>query len=144
MSERYYSDISEVTEASDANSVNSYLKMGYELLKIVEKTLFRPDGAKETSIVYVLGRRGTVEAKPEVDASLLEKLPFKPYKEGSASGWLWADPEKYEGEQKEAIKWLREKIEREKKVTVGKFTYTFSGPEDNPTMFISRRPAEVK
>lgn len=147
MSERYYSDILEVAESSDVGSVNGFLKMGYELLKIAEKTVTKPDGVAETCIVYVLGKRRTLEAegpRPEPDPSMLERLPFKLYREGSLSGWLWSDPEKYEGEQREVVKWLKEKIEREKKVTIGRFTYIFSGPDDNPQMFITRKPAEAK
>jgi hypothetical protein len=142
-------------EVEDVNDVNMYLEEGWELLKIADRTTWTPDGSRlQSSIVYILGRREVAKAekverkpevkKPEVDASMLEKLPFKPYEEGSESGWIWADPEKHEKSVRDIVAWLRGKVEREGKVTVGRFTYTFSGPPQNPTMFISRRPVEVK
>jgi len=142
LSERYYSDISELVECYDTASANGYLKAGYELLKIGEKTLNRPDGTQETIIVYVLGKR-RIEVKGDY-ASVIEGIPFKPYRPGEEAGWVFNDPERFSGEQREAIKWLAEKIEREGKVTVGRFTYTFSGPNENPKRFISRKPAEVR
>jgi hypothetical protein len=139
--EGYYSNIIEVAEAKSAEEANALLKTGYELLKIAEKTIVREDGSAVQGPLYILGkRRGS--GSLEVDPQLLEKLPFKPYKEGSSAGWIWADPEKHESQVKDIVAWLRGKIEREKKVTIGKFYYMFSGPEDNPQMFISRRPVE--
>jgi len=136
---RCYSDVVEVAEAKSAEKANALLKKGYELLKVVEKTVLGEDGSAVRGPLYVLGLR-----RPrflEDCSQALEKLPLKPYVEGSPAGWIWADPEKYDGEVKDIVAWLRRKIEREKRVRVGKFYYVFSGPPDNPRKFISRRVA---
>jgi len=70
-------------------------------------------------------------AKP-LDPAELEKLPWKPYKEGHRAGWVFTD----KAEQ------LADLIRHSEtgKVQIGEFEYKFSGPEENRMMFISRTP----
>lgn len=89
-------------------------------------------------------RRQLEDLEDWIDASLgpqlaeLGKLPWKPYKEGHRAAWIFADTKGAEQ--------LAEMIRHseEGKVEIAEFTYRFSGPKENPTMFISRNPTETK
>jgi len=76
--------------------------------------------------------------KSIVDPAKLNALPWKPYKEGHRAAWIFADTKGAEQ--------LAEMIRHseEGKVEIAEFTYRFSGPKENPTMFISRNPTETK
>ena len=77
--------------------------------------------------------------KPPTEAEI-DRLPWKPYREGHGAGWIFRNLESPVAKQ------LNSHMEAEEKmpVTLGKYCYRFSGPEDNPRMFISRVPAEKK
>jgi len=144
LSERYYQDIREVQEVASPDNATVLLKQGWELLKIAERMSFSVEGGElvQTSeIVYILGKRASSRPREsEIDPSVLERLPWTPYRSGSRSGWIWADPThaKNKGHEDE-VAWLKGKLEREGKFSLGEFEYSFSGPSENPKMFVSRR-----
>jgi len=72
--------------------------------------------------------------QPDLDLEALEQLPWKPYREGHRAGWIFA-----EKAPTVLIDWL----EREgKPFVIGEFRYRFSGPEENPKLFVSRAPVK--
>ena len=74
-----------------------------------------------------------VRAQVVLDPKELEKLPWKPYREGHRSGWIFVDLE--------GAKQLREILEQAKKpIRVGGFTYRLS--KGSTRDFISRNPVK--
>jgi len=81
--------------------------------------------------------RTLVQEKPQTglpDPAELDKLPWKPYKEGHRAAWIFADHKDAE----ELADLIRHS--ETQKVEIGEFRYRFSGPKENPLMFISRTP----
>jgi hypothetical protein len=80
------------------------------------------------------GSRGKVEeatkTTSKTDASNLGSLPWKPYREGGFEGWIFSSTRGAEH--------LAERLRREKSVTIDGVTYTLSGPEGAPDLFIRR------
>jgi len=78
--------------------------------------------------------RGKVEeatkTTSKTDASNLGSLPWKPYREGGFEGWIFSSTRGAEH--------LAERLRREKSVTIDGVTYTLSGPEGAPDLFIRR------
>jgi len=56
--ERYYADIKELTEVSDADNATVLLKAGWELLAIKEKITKSPSSETKV-VVYVMGKKGS-------------------------------------------------------------------------------------
>jgi len=77
------------------------------------------------------------ELKPPAEAEI-ERLPWRPYHEGHSAGWVFQNLEDPGAKQLNAYLEAQEKLP----ATIGKYRYRFSGPEDNPRMFISRAPVE--
>ena len=73
-----------------------------------------------------------------VDPAQLEKLPWKPYREGHRAGWVFSNVP----EAQDLAKAIRESPEQ--KIEVGEFQYRFSGPKEDPLLFISRNPTVTK
>ena len=72
-------------------------------------------------------------AKPTpLDPTELERLEWRPYKEGHRAAWIFTD---------KTPKPLTDQLEKGP-VTLGEFTYKFSGPAENPKMFVSRAPVK--
>ena len=102
-----YSRINEIKEASSQEGANDLLKQGFILVKVMER--YSSDAEKQaTNIVYVLGRQksnGGSRAAPEqnghppntlppastTDSTLLEKLPWKEYTNGSGEWAFYMD-----------------------------------------------------
>jgi hypothetical protein len=80
------------------------------------------------------GRRGKVEeaikTTSKTDALKLGSLPWKPYREGGFEGWIFSSTRGAEH--------LAERLRREKSVIIDGVTYTLSGPEGAPDLFIRR------
>jgi len=78
-----------------------------------------------------------VELKPPSEAEI-ERLPWKPYREGHSAGWIFSNLDDPIAQK------LRSYLEAQEKlpVVIGRFKFRFSGPEDDPSMFISRAPIE--
>ena len=75
--------------------------------------------------------------KPPTEAEI-DRLPWRPYHEGHSAGWIFRNLENPTAKQLNAYLEAEEKLP----VTIGKHCYRFSGPEDNPHMFLSRAPVE--
>jgi len=60
----------------------------------------------------------------------LGSLPWKPYREGGFEGWIFSSTR--------GAELLAERLRREKSVTIDGVTYTLSGPEGAPDLFIRR------
>jgi hypothetical protein len=73
-----------------------------------------------------------------VDPAQLEKLPWKPYKEGHRAAWIFSNVP----EAQPLAQAIRESPEQ--KIEVGEFQYRFSGPKEDPLLFISRNPTVTK
>ena len=140
-SERYYRGVEEIKEVYTVEEANKLLKEGWELLRSTEKTV----------TVYILGMVGpvpSVRERPQkreevIDPSVLENLPWSFYKGSNVAGWIFADPNSPKNKGHEAlIQLLREEMDkRGGTVQIGKLIYSYSGPPEDPKMFISRRPA---
>jgi hypothetical protein len=80
------------------------------------------------------GNRGKVEeaikTTSKTDFNNLGSLPWKPYREGGFEGWIFSSTRGAEH--------LVERLRREKSVTIDGVTYTLSGPEGAPDLFIRR------
>ena len=92
-----------------------------------------------------LGQKAPTPAQsapqPEpLDPEVLDRLPWRPYKEGHRAAWIFTETPDAEN--------LAEAIRHSEtgKVSVGEFNYDFSGPKDtDPDKFIRRTPiAETK
>jgi hypothetical protein len=79
-------------------------------------------------------RRGKVEeatkTTSKTDFNNLGSLPWKPYREGGFEGWIFSSTRGAER--------LTERLRREKSVIIDGVTYTLSGPEGAPDLFIRR------
>jgi hypothetical protein len=60
---RYYSDITEVVEVTDADNATVLLRSGWELLAIKEKIAKSPSSEMKV-VVYVMGKKGTPTPAP--------------------------------------------------------------------------------
>jgi hypothetical protein len=80
------------------------------------------------------GSRGKVEeaikTTSKTDFNNLGSLPWKPYREGGFEGWIFSSTRGAEH--------LAERLRREKSVIIDGVTYTLSGPEGAPDLFIRR------
>jgi hypothetical protein len=80
------------------------------------------------------GSRGKVEeatkTTSKTDFNNLGSLPWKPYREGGFEGWIFSSTR--------GAELLAERLRREKSVTIEGVTYTLSGPEGAPDLFIRR------
>jgi hypothetical protein len=78
--------------------------------------------------------RGKVEeatkTTSKTDFNNLGSLPWKPYREGGFEGWIFSSTRGAER--------LAERLRREKSVIIDGVTYTLSGPEGAPDLFIRR------
>jgi len=78
--------------------------------------------------------RGKVEeatkTTSKTESSNLGSLPWKPYREGGFEGWIFSSTRGAEH--------LAERLRREKSVIIDGVTYTLSGPESAPDLFIRR------
>lgn len=73
-------------------------------------------------------------AGDQLTAQGLDQLPWKLYREAHRAGWIFTD---------KAPRALVERLEREAKpLVVGESRYRFSGPEENPKLFVSRVPVK--
>jgi hypothetical protein len=61
--DRYYSDITEVVEVSDADSATVLLKSGWELLAIKERAS-KSINSETKAVVYVMGKKGSPTPTP--------------------------------------------------------------------------------
>jgi hypothetical protein len=97
------------------------------------------EGAKQAGLQAIqkwLNEKPKQAPPPPLEPAELEKLPWKPYKQGHRAAWVFVD---------KAEK-LAQVIRHSEtgKVTIGEFQYQFSGPKDNPALFINRTPIEAK
>lgn len=71
-------------------------------------------------------------AEEQLTPQTLDQLAWKPYREGSREGWIFTD---------KAPKPLVERLEKEETpLVISGMQYRFSGPEEQPRLFISRTP----
>ena len=73
-------------------------------------------------------------APSALDPTQQDKLPWKPYKAGHRAGWVFSNLP----EAQDLAKAIRESPEQ--KIELGEFQYRFSGPKEDPLLFISRNP----
>jgi len=71
-----------------------------------------------------------IKATSNTDFNNLGSLPWKPYREGGFEGWIFSSTRGAEH--------LAERLRREKSVIIDGVTYTLSGPEGAPDLFIRR------
>jgi hypothetical protein len=72
----------------------------------------------------------------QLTAQALDRLPWKLYREGHRAGWIFTE---------KAPKPLVDRLEQEdKSIVIGDFRYRFSGPDEQPKLFVSRAPVEEK
>jgi hypothetical protein len=80
------------------------------------------------------GSRGKFEeatkTTSKTDFNNLGSLPWKPYREGGFEGWIFSSTRGAEH--------LAERLRKEKSVIIDGVTYTLSGPEGVPDLFIRR------
>jgi len=80
------------------------------------------------------GSRGKVEeaikTTSKTESSNLGSLPWKPYREGGFEGWIFSSTR--------GAELLAERLRKEKSVIIDGVTYTLSGPEGAPDLFIRR------
>jgi hypothetical protein len=102
--------------------------------KVAEKVA---EGAVEKPAAPRAVEKPAMPAMPSRrDPAQLEKLPWKPYKEGHRAGWIFSNVP----EAQDLAKAIRESPEQ--KIEVGEFQYRFSGPKEDPLLFISRNPTK--
>ncbi len=89
-------------------------------------------GTLEAFLSENRGPRPSEQPMPSIDASELDRLAWTPYREGHGAGWIFTD---------KAPRALTEALEKAP-VTLGRFSYKYSGPEEKPKLFISRAPVK--
>lgn len=95
---------------------------------------------------------GEVEAveTPQLDMAEIQTLVWisyktkKPCEAPDEPGWIFSDPSRHEPEKQEIVSRLALAIEGapENKLQLGETIYRFSGPKEDPRLFISRRSVE--
>jgi hypothetical protein len=85
-----------------------------------------------------LGKPVSVEKALELDPAELDKLPWKPYREGHRAAWIFSN--------QQGAKKLAEAIRASSngKVEIGDLAYRFSGPKEDRKLFISRNPLKPR
>ena len=73
-----------------------------------------------------------------LDPAEIDKLPWKPYKEGHRAAWIFSNVP----EAQPLAKAIRESPEQ--RIELGEFQYRFSEPKEDPLLFISRNPTKSK
>ena len=63
----------------------------------------------------------------------LDRLDWRLYKEGHRAGWIFSN---------RAPRSLATILEKQDQISIGSFSYRFSGPSDKPRLFVSRVPTE--
>jgi len=81
----------------------------------------------------------SADPKPP-DEALLDRLPWKLFREGHEDGWVFSDL------NDATVQQLRIFLEAQDKppVAIGRFKYRFSGFKEQPRKFISRAPIEKR
>ena len=87
---------------------------------------------------------------PTVDIGEINSLVWMSYKtkqpctKPDEPGWTFSDPARHEPDKQKVVQQLAEAIEKahEKKLELGNVLYTYSGPKEDPRLFISRRPVK--
>ncbi len=90
------------------------------------------DRLARTLEAHLSSQKPSGEPKPSLDPAQVEGLAWTPYREGHTAGWVFTD---------KAPKPLVELLEKGP-VTLGRFSYKYSGPEEKPRLFVSRTPAK--
>ncbi len=90
------------------------------------------DWLARTLEAHLSSQKPSGESKPSLDPGQVEGLAWTPYREGHTAGWIFTD---------KAPKPLVELLERGP-VTLGRFSYKHSGPEEKPKLFVSRAPVK--
>ena len=89
---------------------------------------------------------------PTVDIGEINSLVWMSYKtkqpctKPDEPGWIFSSAERHPPDSQKAVQKLAEAIEKapQNKLELGNVQYTFSGPKEDPKLFISRRPAAKK
>lgn len=89
---------------------------------------------------------------PELDIAEINSLPWISYQTKQActkpdqAGWIFSAATRHTVQQQPVVGELREAIGKapKGKLQLGNVLYSFSGPEDNPKLFISRKPVKQK
>jgi hypothetical protein len=74
------------------------------------------------------------QEKRSLNVDEIDRLLWKPYKAGHRAGWIFSNLP----EAQDLAKAIRESPEQ--KIELGEFQYRFSGPKEDPLLFISRNP----
>lgn len=91
-----------------------------------------------------------VEGMPKLDIAEIQSLPWTSYQtkqpctKPDEAGWIWSDPSRHDKDKMELVKNLNMAIERapRHRLQLGDMIYTWSGPKEDPKLFISRRPSK--
>ena len=91
-------------------------------------------------------------AIPQLDIGEINALIWMSYKtkqpctKPDEPGWIFSSAERHPPDSQKAVQKLAEAIEKapQNKLELGNVQYTFSGPKEDPKLFISRRPAAKK
>jgi hypothetical protein len=88
---------------------------------------------------------------PTIDIAEINSLIWMSYKtkqpctKPDEPGWTFSDPARHEPNKQKIVQQLAETIAKAKnKLQLGTMIYTFSGPKEDPKLFISRRPLTEK
>jgi len=133
-----YSRITEVKEAGTPEEANGLLGQGFTLIKVMESYTNTPE-RQFSNIVYVLGRHrsngGTHSTSaqsspssnkrppPTVDASLLEKRPWKKYASGGGEWTFYMDRDENLLPELAGAKDFVERLKGGEGIDVGDYTY---------------------
>ena len=91
-------------------------------------------------------------AIPQLDIGEINALIWMSYKtkqpctKPDEPGWIFSSAERHPPDSQKAVQKLAEAIEKapQNKLELGNVQYTFSGPKEDPKLFISRRPVAKK
>ena len=133
-----------------APDTEEWIRRYYEVEVEFPEGEYRPEDIEDGRVwaerlidAWLKAEEVAIPTEEELTPEELEDLPWTPYQPGSKSGWVLRNPREghpdYTEEHREILRRLSEKIEREGSVTIGDFTYDFSGAENQ---FIRRRPAK--
>ncbi len=131
MSERYYRNVEELTQADNIVLANELLKQGWELLKISELIETRVDNGQliqNSRVIYVLGKIKEPEPvqQPPVQQPQTREIVWEPIKNNPKASWTFRTDK--QGNELPEIKELADRIrENGGKYTEGKYVYKFSG-----------------
>lgn len=128
--------------------LRNYLEIEIQLPERVTEEGFWEAVAKAEAMVDRWLGKGAAEAPTLPSLEAINALPWisyrskEPCKSADEAGWIWCDPSRHSPDKSGNVRQLALALDKapRNRLEIGEMLYSFSGPEEDPRLFISRRP----